>query len=467
VAFKVGLLGLGTVGTGTVQLLLDAAGRHPLLQELEIYRVGVRSLDKTRAVGLPNRVLTTDLAAIVTDPAVDIVVEVLGGLEPARSLILKAIDGGKHVVTANKAVIARYGHEIFDAANAAGVYVLIEASVGGGIPVIEPLKQSLSVNRIHSVTGIVNGTTNYILTRMQTEGSKFSDVLADAQRLGYAEADPTADVDGLDAADKIAILASLAFAGRIKLQEVYCEGIRQVSQTDIAYAQKLGFVIKLLAIAKRETSSPPVQMKHLDDNLSDSGKDISSNASPLITPHLSVRVHPTLVPQTHPLANINGVYNAILVEGEPIGQVMFFGPGAGSGPTASAVVSDILNIAAVLKTEADQNLETPQARIAALHPLLACSHQDYCAIAPMEELVTRFYARFLTQDRPGVIGKLGTCFGFHGVSLESVVQTGVQQELAEIVVVTHDVREGNFRQALAEIRTLEAVDSIPSLLRVL
>ncbi len=435
-AFKVGLLGLGTVGTGTVQLLLDAAGRHPLLQELEIYRVGVRSLDRSRAVTLPAGALTTDLEAIVIDPDVDIVVEVLGGLEPARSLILKAIHSGKHVVTANKAVIARYGDEIFTAANAAGVYVLLEAAVGGGIPVIQPLKQSLSVNRIGSVTGIVNGTTNYILTRMQTEGSDFADVLADAQRLGYAEADPTADVDGFDAGDKIAILASLAFGGRIKLQDVYCEGIRQVSKTDITYAQKLGFVIKLLAIAKRET--PPA-------------------------PLLSVRVHPTLVPQTHPLASVSGVYNAILVEGEPIGQVMFFGPGAGAGATASAVVSDILNIAAVLKTEA--KISDPKSQIA--HPLLACSHQDYCAIAPMEELVTRFYARFLTQDRPGVIGKLGTCFGSHGVSLESVVQTGVHQELAEIVVVTHDVREGNFRQALAEIRILEAVDSIPSLLRVL
>ncbi len=437
-AFKVGLLGLGTVGTGTVGLLLDPVGRHPLLQELEIYLVGVRSLDKTRAVSLRSGVLTTDLEAIVTDPEVDIVVEVLGGLEPARSLILKAINHGKHVVTANKAVIARYGDEIFTAANSCGVYVLLEAAVGGGIPVIQPLKQSLSVNRIQAVTGIVNGTTNYILTAMQNEGRDFAEVLAAAQNLGYAEADPTADVDGLDAADKIAILASLAFGGRIKLQDVYCEGIRGVSRADIAYAQKLGFVIKLLAIAKREPTQP--------------------------TDQLQVRVHPTLVSQSHPLASVSGVYNAILVEGTPIGQVMFFGPGAGAGATASAVVSDILNIVAVLKT----GLNTHQARGAATtHPLLNCSHQDYCAIAPMAELVTRFYARFLTQDSPGVIGKLGTCFGNHGVSLESVVQTGVQDQLAEIVVVTHDVREGNFRSSLEEISTLEAVDSIPSLLRVL
>ncbi len=436
VGVKLGILGLGTVGTGTVQLLLDRVGRHPLLQEIEIYRVGVRSLDKPRTVQLPRDVFTTDLDSIVTDPAVDIVVEVMGGLERARSLILLAIEANKHVVTANKAVIARYGDEIFTAAEQAGVYIMLEAAVGGGIPVIQPLKQSLSVNRIHAVTGIVNGTTNYILTRMATEGSSFSNVLADAQRLGYAEADPTTDVDGLDAADKIAILASIANGCRIKLEDVYCEGIRQVSKTDIAYAEKLGFVIKLLAIAKR--------VQTFRQNVS----------SP---PPLSVRVHPTLVSQAHPLASINGVNNAILVEGEPLGQVMFFGPGAGAGATASAVSSDILNIVAALKTS---TITTPNL-------LLTSRHQDECQILPMAELVTRFYARFLTKDQPGVIGKLGTCFGNHRVSLESVVQTGEQEELAEIVVVTHDVREGDFRKALTEISTLEAIDSIPSLLRVL
>ena len=435
VGVKLGILGLGTVGTGTVQLLLDRVGRHPLLQEIEIYRVGVRSLDKPRAVQLPMDVFTTDLDSIVTDPQVDIVVEVMGGLERARSLILLAIKAHKHVVTANKAAIARYGDEIFTAAEQAGVYIMLEAAVGGGIPVIQPLKQSLSVNRIHAITGIVNGTTNYILTRMATEGSSFSNVLADAQRLGYAEADPTTDVDGLDAADKIAILASIANGCRIKLEDIYCEGIRHISKTDIAYAEKLGFVIKLLAIAKRVTP-------------------LSSSSLPA---PLSVRVHPTLVSQAHPLASINGVNNAILVEGEPLGQVMFFGPGAGAGATASAVSSDILNIVAALKTS---TITTP-------NPLLTSRHQDFCQILPMAELVTRFYARFLTKDQPGVIGKLGTCFGNHRVSLESVVQTGEQEELAEIVVVTHDVREGDFRKALTEISTLEAIDSIPCLLRVL
>ncbi|MDY7020340.1 MAG: homoserine dehydrogenase, partial [Cyanobacteriota bacterium] len=354
-------------------------------------------------------------------------------LEPARSLILKAISHGKHIVTANKAVISRYADEIFTAANEKGVYVMLEAAVGGGIPVIQPLKQSLGANRIHRIMGIVNGTTNYILTRMQREGVDFEEVLAEAQKLGYAEADPSADVDGLDAADKIAILASLAFGGRIKLSEVYCEGIRHINATDISYADRLGFVIKLLAIASRDPQATP------ENDL------------------LSIRVHPTLLPKAHPLASINDVYNAILVEGEPIGQVMFFGPGAGAGPTASAVVADILNIAAVIQTSVSGEV----------HSLMSCTHQHYCNLAPVEDLMTRFYARFVTQDQPGVIGKLGTCFGTYNVSLESIVQIDTHGELAEIVVVTHDVREGDFRKALDEIQGFNVIERIPSLLRVL
>lgn len=429
--FKIGLLGLGTVGTGTAEILLHPEGRHHLLQEIEIQKVGVKSIDKPRQVELPPEKITTDLESIVTDPEIDIVVELLGGLEPARSLILQAIDRGKHVVTANKAVIARYGAEIYTAANEAGVYVLLEAAVGGGIPIIKPLKQSLGVNRISRVIGIVNGTTNYILTQMTLEGADFTEVLQQAQQLGYAEADPTADVDGLDAADKIAILTSLAFGGRVKREDVYCEGIRQVSAADINYAEKLGFTIKLLAIGQKISDEPE---------------------------EIQIRVHPTLVPKNHPLASINGVYNAILVEGEPLGQVMFYGPGAGAGPTASAVVSDILNIVGILKSSG---------KTKHLDPVLSCSHQRYCTVKPIDSLVTRFYARFLCRDIPGVIGHLGTCFGNNNVSLESVVQIGFQNDLAEIVVVTHDVREGNFREALEEMRHLEAIESIPSILRVL
>ncbi len=428
-AFNIGLLGLGVVGTGTAKIILDPEGRNPVIEDINLSRVGVRSLDKSREVEIDPQILTTDLGAIVTDPDIDIVVELLGGLEPARSLILKAIQHGKHVVTANKAVIARYGDEIYTAANDAGVYVLLEAAVGGGIPIIKPLKQSLGANRISNIIGIVNGTTNYILSEMTSNSADFAAVLAEAQKLGYAEADPTADVDGLDAADKIAILASLGFGGRVKREDVYCEGIRGVSAVDIKYADRLGFVIKLLAIAK------------------EARKD-----------SLQLRVHPTLVPKSHPLASINGVFNAILVEGEPLGQVMFYGPGAGSGPTASAVVSDIMNIVGILKSSG----KTPT-----LDPLLSCTHQHYCTIDPIEDIVTRFYARFLCHDVPGVIGHLGTSFGKHHVSLESVVQIGFQGKLAEIVVVTHDVKEGYFRQALEDIKAQDSIHSIPTVLRVL
>lgn len=437
-AFKIGLLGYGTVGTGTAEIILDPEGRNSLLQDIEIAKVGVRSLDQPRSPELPSGVLTTDLAAIVRDPEIEIVVELLGGLEPARSLILQAIEHGKHVVTANKAVIARHGAEIFTAANQAGVYVLFEAAVGGGIPVVKPLKQSLGVNRIQTVIGIINGTTNYILTQMTEEGADFEEVLAEAQQLGYAEADPTADVDGYDAADKIAILAAIAFNGRIKREEIDCEGIRQINATDISYADDLGFVIKLLAIAKRGRS--PIAKSNADND------------------SLQVRVHPTLVSKNHPLANVNGVYNAILVEGDPLGQVMLFGPGAGKGATASAVVSDIVNIVGFLQTSnATRKLD----------PMLSCPHDHFKQLTPIAEIDSRFYARFLCQDVPGVIGHLGTSFGKHDVSLESVVQIGFRDNLAEIVVVTHDVQEGNFRQALEEIKSLTSIDSIPSILRVL
>ena len=435
---RVGLLGLGTVGSGTAKILLDPAHRHPLVGQIELARVGVRTLDKPRSVAIASDRLTTDLEGIVTDPSLDVVVEVLGGLEPARSLILKAIAHGTHVVTANKAVIARYGDEIFTAANEAGVYVLLEAAVGGGIPVIQPLKQALGVNRIHAVTGIINGTTNYILTRMQREGGDFDAILADAQRLGYAEADPSADVDGLDAADKIAILASLAFGGRIKLSEVYCEGIRQVTAADIAYANRLGFVIKLLAIARRDGDFDETAEQALDQ--------------------LQLRVHPTLVPESHPLASVNDVYNAILIEGDPIGQVMFFGPGAGEGPTASAVVSDLLNLAATLMSGTEGH---------GPNPLLACSHQHYCKVSPMADIESRFYVRLLAADAPGVIGQLGLCFGRHQVSLESIVQIGMRDRWSEIVIVSHEVAEANFQTALDELRQLAEIHSVASVLRVL
>ncbi len=425
--YKVGLLGLGTVGSGVAKILQDPNGRHPLLPDIEIVRVGVRSLNKQRDVEIAPNIVTDDLESIVNDPAIDIVVEVIGGIEPAKSLILKAIANGKHVVTANKAVIARHGNEIFSASKQKGVYVMLEAAACGGIPVIQALKQSLGGNRISELTGIVNGTTNYILSRMYFEGADFDATLAEAQNLGYAEADPTADIDGYDAADKMAILASLAFGDRIKLEDIYREGIRSITSSDIGYAKELGFTIKLLGIARRTDSN------------------------------LEIRVHPTLIPLQHPLANIHGVTNAVRIEGDPIGEVVFSGPGAGAGATASAVVADIINVVAALKSVPNH-----------INQLMGCSHEHYAKIAPIENTVTQFYARLLTQDKPGVIGDLGTAFGDHHVSLNAILQKNtIHDGLAEIVVVTQKVSELNFQKAIAAVRELATLHSIPTVLRVL
>ena len=433
----IGLLGLGTVGAGVAAILATPTGRHPLVGELELRRVAVRDLNRPRTVALAAELLSTDPEAVVDDPAVDIVVEVMGGLEPARSLILRAIAAGKPVVTANKAVIARYGEEIAAAAARSGVYVLIEAAVGGGIPIIEPLKQSLGANRIQRVSGIINGTTNYILSRMAAEGAAYPEVLADAQRLGYAEADPAADVQGGDAADKIAILAGLAYGGPVPREAIPTEGIDQLDASDIAYAEQLGYVVKLLAVAQAMPSEQAEQL-------------------------LDVRVHPTLLPKAHPLAGVNGVNNAILVEGDPVGQVMFYGPGAGAGPTASAVVADILNIAGIRQATGGRGTQAP------LDPLLAAGSWRDCRLVESAVTSHRNYLRLRTSDRAGVIGAIGTCFGEAGVSIQSIVQFETQSAGgAEIVVITHEVCEANFRQALAAIEALTDVQAVAACLRTL
>jgi homoserine dehydrogenase len=438
----IGLLGLGTVGAGVAEILATPRGRHPLVGELALRRVAVRDLNRPRPLQLDPGLLCTDPESVVDDPTVDIVVEVMGGLEPARSLILRAIATGKPVVTANKAVMARFGEEISAAAAARGVYVLLEAAVGGGIPIIEPLKQSLGGNRISRVSGIINGTTNYILSRMAAEGAAYADVLADAQRLGYAEADPAADVQGGDAADKIAILTGLAYGGSVPRQEIPVAGIDQLDARDVAYADKLGYVVKLLAVSQRIAST--------NDNGA-SGDDTLS---------LDVRVHPTLVPRSHPLAGVNGVNNAILVEGDPVGQVMFFGPGAGAGPTASAVVADILNIAGIRQACGD-------ATGAGLDPLLAAGSWRQCHLIDSALTTHRNYVRLRTSDQAGVIGRIGTCFGHAGVSIQSIVQFEADSEAAEIVVITHEVLEEHFRQALSTIASLPEVAGVAACLRTL
>jgi homoserine dehydrogenase len=438
-AIGVGLLGLGTVGAGVAAILMGPGGRHPLVGELALRKVAVRDPARARPLDLDPQLLTTSPEDVIDDPAVEIVVEVMGGLEPARSLILRAIAAGKPVVTANKAVIARHGEEIAAAAAARGVYVLIEAAVGGGIPIIEPLKQSLGGNRIQRVSGIINGTTNYILSRMADEGAAYGDVLADAQRLGYAEADPAADVEGGDAADKIAILAGLAYGGPVERAAIATEGIDRLQARDVAYAAQLGYVVKLLAVAQREGEGEPLP--------------------------LDVRVHPTLLPKHHPLAGVHGVNNAILVEGDPVGRVMFYGPGAGAGPTASAVVADILNIAGIRRATGSQ-------AGAPLDPLLAASSWRRCALVDGSGTSHRNYVRLQTRDEAGVIGRIGTCFGEAGVSIQSIVQfEGRDNEEAgggaEIVVITHEVRESAFRSALAAIEALEEVRTVAACLRTL
>ena len=442
-AIGVGLLGLGTVGAGVAAILTGPEGRHPLVAELALRRVAVRDLDRPRPLELDPQLLTTSPEAVIDDPAVEIVVEVMGGLEPARSLILRAIAAGKPVVTANKAVIARYGEEIAAAAAERGVYVLIEAAVGGGIPIIEPLKQSLGGNRIQRVSGIINGTTNYILSRMADEGAAYRDVLADAQRLGYAEADPAADVQGGDAADKIAILAGLAYGAPVARAGIATEGIDRLDARDVAYAAQLGFVVKLVATAER-----------VGDGLEGPGEAIP----------LDVRVHPTLLPKQHPLAGVHGVNNAILVEGDPVGQVMFYGPGAGAGPTASAVVADILNIAGIRRATGNQ-------AGAPLDPLLAASSWRRCELVDGSASSHRNYVRLQTRDEAGVIGRIGTCFGEAGVSIQSIVQFEAREGEAgggaEIVVITHEVRESAFRSALAAIEALEEVRTVAACLRTL
>ncbi len=426
----IGLLGLGTVGQGVANIISDPNGRHPLVGELELVGVAVKNLQKERNVSFPHSILTSNPIEIVNNPNIQIVVEVMGGIEPAKSLIIQAIRAGKSVVTANKAVIARHGEEIANEAKAAGVYVLIEAAVGGGIPIIEPLKQSLGGNQITKVSGIINGTTNYILSRMDKEGVNYAEVLKDAQELGYAESDPAADVEGSDAADKIAILSGLAFGGAINRADIPTTGINHLEAIDVNYARKLGYGIKLLAISERDNTQTECE-----------------SSQPL-----SVWVEPTLVPEENPLAGVNGVNNAILVEGNPIGQVMFFGPGAGSGPTASAVVADILNIAGIQSMSVDKVLN--------LDPLLSAKSWKSCHVAEEREITKKNYIRLIAEDTPGVIGQIGGIFGQKKISIESIVQFDATNNEAEIVVITHNIKQGQLQDALLDIKNLPQVKKI-------
>ena len=416
----VGLLGCGIVGSGVVRLLREhadeIAGR--LGARLEIGPVAVRTRSRDRDVD--GLALTTDPHAVTTDPQVDIVVEVMGGIEPARGLIIEALEAGKSVVTANKELVATLGTELFEVADARGVRLEYEAAVAGGIPIIKPLRESLAGDRVRKVLGILNGTTNYILTKMTEDASSFADALGEAQRLGYAERDPTADIEGFDAASKTAILASLAFDARVVAGDVYREGITGVTATDIAHARRMGYVIKLLGIAEEADGQ------------------------------VGVRVHPALVPAAHPLASVRESFNAVFVEAEAVGDLMFYGRGAGSLPTASAVVGDVVTVARAL-----------------LSGQRAANGGALCdkPLRPFDETVVQFYILLDVADEPGVLAAIAAMFGEHDVSIKSVWQEGAG-DTAQLLLITHAARERGVQATLHGLRSLPVVRDVASVMRV-
>jgi homoserine dehydrogenase len=424
---RVGMLGCGTVGAAVVRLLeshRDDIERRAGCR-LEVRKVAVRDPARARDVPLPPSAFVDDPIAVVEDPDVEIVCELIGGLEPAGALVLAAFDRDKPVVTANKELLATRGRELFDASDAKGLDLYFEAAVGGGIPLIRPLKESLTGERLRRVMGIVNGTTNFILTKMSEEGRGFADVLADAKRLGYAEADSSADVDGHDAAAKCAILASIAFNARVVAGDVFREGIAGVTIEDIEFARRLGYVVKLLAIAEMEP-----------------GEDGDER--------IAVRVHPAMIPATHPLASVRDAYNAVFVEGPNVGELMFYGRGAGGEPTATAVVGDLVSVA--------RNLLAGARGVGC-----TCFHER--TIRPMEEMTGQYYILLRVEDRPGVLAEIASVFGESDVSIKSVWQEGSGED-AQLVFITHRAREGPFQEAVAALRGLPAVVEVRSVLRV-
>ncbi|OPX90453.1 MAG: Homoserine dehydrogenase [Pelotomaculum sp. PtaB.Bin104] len=420
---NVGLLGLGTVGRGVYRILKNNSTgiEQKVGARIEIKKILVRDLAKNRGIVPEEGLLTTNISDIVDNAEIDLVVEVMGGINPALEYSLSALRRGKSLVTANKDMVALHGRELFEAAEANCCDVLFEASVAGGIPIIRPLKECLAANRIEQVIGIINGTTNYMLTRMSKEGLDFHQVLKEAQDLGYAEADPSADVEGFDAARKLTILSSIAFNTRIALDQVYVEGITGITAEDIAYASELNYVIKLLGIAKESAEG------------------------------IEVRVHPALLPKSHPLAAVSDVYNAIFIRGDAVGDVMFYGRGAGEMPTASAVVGDVMNAA--------RNL------LKKVPGIISCTCFEEKPVKPMSATLTKYYVRLNVVDKPGVLAGIALIFGNHEVSLSSVLQRHTTGNAAEIVLVTHEVLEGNFQDAIKLIKELPTVHQITSIIR--
>lgn len=425
-AVKVGLVGTGTVGGGCLDILRnhkEEFKRHFGI-DIELTRVCSRQPEVAESYGLSD-IFTTDFHEVIEDPEVDLVIELIGGTTFAKEVVIGALQNGKSVVTANKALMASCGEEVMSLAEEKGVEIAFEASVGGAIPIIVPLKHSLIANRIDSIMGIVNGTTNYMLTRMDEDGMSYEDALKEAQERGFAEADPTADVDGLDAAAKIAILASIAFNSRVTMNQVFTEGIRRISPVDLAMAHEMGYAVKLLAHAYR----------------SDGGID--------------VRVHPTMIPESHQLATVNGVFNAIYTVGDAAGENMFFGEGAGAGPAASAVMGDVLEVARHLQM--------------GIKPIVGCTCTDELPILSVEDLHTKYYIRFVVADRSGVLASAADIFAKYDVSVKTVTQRGnAARDDVDLVFVTHTAEERNVRKAIDDILALEGVvaGGFPSVIRV-
>ena len=428
--FRVGLLGLGTVGCGVAQVLQTNQDviRQRLGAGIELTRISDLDLDRPRPVDVDPTLLTTNAQEVVKDESIEIVVELIGGYEPARTLLLQALEHGKHVVTANKALLARNGLEIFEAAGRRGLDVGFEASVGGGIPIIRAIKEGFSADRIRSISCIINGTGNYILSKMTDEGRPFEEVLREAQEKGYAEADPSFDIDGIDSAHKLAILASLAFGTPVPEEKVFTEGIRRIEPVDIEFAREFGYRIKLLAIAKE-----------MD------GK-------------VEVRVHPTMVPTTNILSTVDGVLNAVHVEGDAVGSTIFIGRGAGSLPTASAVVGDIIDICRNILKGSPGRVPPLSYPLEALLPL---------PISDVNDIVTEYYLRVMAEDQPGVLSQVSGILGDNGISISSVIQRGRRKEGAvPVVLMTHQAKEGAMQIALKAIDGLDVVAGPSMLIRV-
>jgi homoserine dehydrogenase len=425
---KVGIIGMGTVGSGVVKILIE--NRDHITQQagvsVDISRIVVKNPEKNRAVDIDPYLLSTDIHELINDPTVPLIVELVGcpngSSAIAKDWILQALAQNKHVVTANKEVIAKYGTQLLEAAEKSAGGLYYEASVAGGIPIIKTLQESLAGNRIQSIMGIINGTTNYMLTQMTRFNQSFDSVLKEAQRLGYAEADPTSDVEGYDAAYKIAILSSIAFQTKVPVESVHCEGITKITAEDIQNAANLGYVIKLVAIAKR-----------LKDGI-------------------QVRVHPTFIPKTHPLASVNDAFNAIFLQGDAVGDLMLYGKGAGMLPTGSAVIADIIDAVRNIRFNCKPRLSVPN----------KTEH-----ISSINDTVSRFYINTKVVDKPGVLADIATALGEENVSLQSVIQMGIDHnDPVSLVFITHEVKEINLRKALEKVSQLPTVYKIANVIRV-